>query len=127
MAISRLAFIPHVSHPYRCWAVLSALVCFTGPGLDPLSREEHMGHSDLTREQLDRLHATLFPAVNLLNQLERRMTRLGFLADDPLYLAVVKAQSAAQELYIQVHYLGCSSGVGRPRRGGRDGGSRSAD
>ena len=86
-----------------------------------------MGHSDLTREQLERLHQTLFPAVNLLNQLERRMTRLGFLADDPLYVAIVKAQTAAQELYIQVHYLGCSSGVGRPRPVGRDRGARSAD
>jgi hypothetical protein len=28
----------------------------------------------------------------------------------------VKAQSAVQELYVQVHYLGCSSGVGRPWR-----------
>jgi hypothetical protein len=71
-----------------------------------------MGHGDLTREQLERLHATLFPKVNLLNQLERRMTRLGFPVNDPLYLAVVKAQSAAQELYVQVHYRSCSNGVG---------------
>jgi hypothetical protein len=73
-----------------------------------------MGQNDLTREQLERLRRTLFPTVNLLSQLERRMTRLGFLADDPLYVAVVKAQSAAQELYVSVHYLGCSCGVGRP-------------
>jgi hypothetical protein len=77
-----------------------------------------MGHSDLTRQQLEALHKTLFPTVNLLNQLERRMTRLGFLADDRLYLAVVNAQSAAQELYVQVHYLECSSGVESRRRGG---------
>jgi hypothetical protein len=33
-----------------------------------------------------------------------------------LYLAVVKAQSAARDLYLDVHYLACSSGVGRAPR-----------
>jgi hypothetical protein len=32
-------------------------------------------------------------------------------------LAVVKAQSAMQRLYMDVHYLSCSSGVGRAPRG----------
>jgi hypothetical protein len=59
--------------------------------------------------------------ANLLNRLERRMTHVGFPGNDPLYLAVVKARSAMQELYVNVHYLGCNSGVGREPRadGGR--------
>jgi hypothetical protein len=75
-----------------------------------------MDHTQLTKEQVTRLHETLFPTVNLLNRLERRMTRLGFPPNDPLYLAVVKAQSAARDLYQAVRRLSCASGVGRPPR-----------
>jgi hypothetical protein len=51
-----------------------------------------MDHNDLTKDQLTRLYQILFPPARLLNQLERRMTLLGFPPGDPLFLAVVKAQ-----------------------------------
>jgi hypothetical protein len=73
-----------------------------------------MDHGDLTKDQLTRLHQALFPTANLLNRLERRMARLGFPTNDPLCLLVARAQSAVEDLYIHVHYLGCSGGVGRP-------------
>jgi hypothetical protein len=76
-----------------------------------------MDQHDLTKDQFTRLHEALFPTANLLNRLERRMSRLGFPVNDPLYLLVVKAQSAIQDLYVHVHYLSCSSGVGPPPRG----------
>jgi hypothetical protein len=77
--------------------------------------EDDMDQDHLTKDQLTRLHQALYPAANLLNRLERRMSRLGFPTNDPLYLFVVKAQSAIQDLYVHVHYLSCSSGVGRPQ------------
>jgi hypothetical protein len=42
----------------------------------------------------------------------------GFPPHDPLYVDVVKAQHAMQDLLMERHYLGCQSGVGKkPREG----------
>jgi hypothetical protein len=43
-----------------------------------------MDQNQLTKDQLIPLHRTLFPSVNLLNRLERRMSRLGFKPNDAL-------------------------------------------
>jgi hypothetical protein len=75
-----------------------------------------MNQHDLTKDQLIRLHQLLYRSANLLNRLERRMCRLGFPANDPLYVLIVNTQSAIENLYIHVHYLSCSSGVGRAQR-----------
>jgi hypothetical protein len=71
-----------------------------------------MDQDHLTKDQFIRLHRTLFPSANLLHRLERRMSRLAFAVDDPLYVLVARAQSAIEQLYVHVHYLSCSSGVG---------------
>jgi hypothetical protein len=42
---------------------------------------------------------------------------VGFLPDDPLFAAVVKAHDATGELYMAMHYASCSGGVGCARMG----------
>jgi len=50
------------------------------------------------------------------------MHKRRFPNDDLLFLTVVKAYDAIHELNVHVHYLSCSSGVGRvvPNREYRD-------
>jgi hypothetical protein len=53
---------------------------------------------------LKELHAGL----SHLSRLRARMVAIGFLADDPLLLMVVKAQESVQDLSIRLHYIGCN-------------------
>jgi hypothetical protein len=54
------------------------------------------------------------PSLAYLNRLLGRMDEVGFLATDPLYNNVTKARDATHRLWVELHYLSCSSGVGRP-------------
>jgi len=71
---------------------------------------------DLAREQAWALKNKLQPMLGYLGRLKRRMIRRGFLNDDPLLAAVVRAEDAMHALHVEVHYLGCESGVGRERK-----------
>jgi hypothetical protein len=77
-----------------------------------------MTQNDLSKQQIDQLSRMLFPSLNLMSRLQRRMDEARFPGNDPLYLNVLKAQSVMQELYTRVLYLGCS-GVGSPAHGPR--------
>jgi hypothetical protein len=43
------------------------------------------------------------------------MSQVGFLMDDPMYQAVLKAQRAMQGLCVHLHYASCEGGTGQPR------------
>lgn len=42
------------------------------------------------------------------------MQKVGFSHDDLLFQLVSQSYDTIQALYIQLHYLSCESGVGRP-------------
>jgi hypothetical protein len=80
-----------------------------------------MDENSIKPWQATRLREALFPAINYLLRLRRRMDKTGFLPTDRLYGLVCKAYDAMHALYTEVHYLSCKSGVGREdkHRGGR--------
>jgi hypothetical protein len=86
-----------------------------------------MDYTQLSKAQLVQLSQLLYRPTNFLNRLERRMSRLGFPPNDPLYVAVVKAQTALHELSMIVHYASCSSGVGRAPRADSGGNGRAGE
>lgn len=68
---------------------------------------------DVTPEQAAQLMATIGRQLRYLNRLCRRMDRLGFPRQDPLWQAAWTARDAMQDLHMAAHYAGCTSGVGR--------------
>ena len=72
-----------------------------------------MRADDLTREQAGAVKNKLRPMLGYLGRLKRRMVQRGFLSDDPLLSAVVRAEDAVHALHIQLHYLSCGDVVGR--------------
>ena len=74
-----------------------------------------MDSNDLTPAQANRLREILGRNLRFVARLCQRMERLGFPADDPLYVAASKAQRALQEVHVRAHYCSCTSGVGKPR------------
>jgi hypothetical protein len=64
--------------------------------------------------QARRVHRSLQPSVGYLYRLKARMQKLGFLDNDLLYQLVSQAYDTTQALFMQLHYLSCKSGVGRP-------------
>jgi hypothetical protein len=63
------------------------------------------------------VRTALFPSINYLHRLRERMEKAGFPPDDKLFALVSKAYDAVHALFVELHYLGCESGVGRePRR-----------
>jgi len=88
-----------------------------------------MDSSNLTRSQAKKVNAAIFPKLNYLDRLRKRMQKVGFPHDDPLWVLVEKAYYAMQRLYMETHYLSCN-GVGRlPREEGgpADGGAVPSD
>ena len=71
-----------------------------------------MTSDDLTAEQASRLYKALFPHVNYLLRLKKRLEDPCFVDDDPLRLAATKAYEAAWELRQEAHRrsvrMGCS-------------------
>lgn len=86
-----------------------------------------MHSSDITPEQAERLKAIVARKLRFLNRLQERMNRLTFPTDDPLWLSVVYARNAAQDLFVACHYAGCKSGVGRRAKPSAAANIRSAD
>jgi len=74
-----------------------------------------MNSSHLTPAQANRLREILGRNLGFIARLCQRMERLGFPADDPLYVAASKAQRALQEVHVRAHYCSCTSGVGKAR------------
>ena len=72
-----------------------------------------MTSDDLTPEQAEALKALVARQLRFLNRLQERMNHLRFPTDDPLWLGVVHARNAAQDLFVACHYAGCESGVGK--------------
>jgi hypothetical protein len=64
--------------------------------------------------QARKIREALQPALGYLTRLQRRMEVTGFPPDDRLYMAAVKAQTSLQTLLVELHYLSCGSGIGRP-------------
>jgi len=72
-----------------------------------------MDSTHITPAQANRLREILGRNLRFVARLSQRMERLGFPADDPLYVATSKAQRALQELHVRAHYCSCTSGVGK--------------
>ena len=64
--------------------------------------------------QARKVHQALGPSVRYLYRLKARMLKVGFIQDDLLYQLVSQAYDTIQALSMQLHYLSCKSGVGRP-------------
>jgi hypothetical protein len=76
-------------------------------------RDEAMRSDDITPAQAEQIKVRIRPMMGYLGRLKERMHRRRFPHDDLLFLTVVKAYDAIHELNVHVHYLSCSSGVGR--------------
>jgi len=68
----------------------------------------------LTKEQAAAVHERLWRTTGYLSRLHERMSQVGFLIDDPMYQAVLKAQRAMQDLCVHLHYASVGTGVGQP-------------
>ena len=72
-----------------------------------------MDSSNLRPWQTKKIRGSLERALGYLTRLKRRMEVTGFPPDDPLFVDVVSAQHTMQKLMMELHYLGCQSGVGK--------------
>jgi hypothetical protein len=68
-----------------------------------------MTSDDVTRQQADALKKKFRPMLRYLGTLKMRMNRRGFLQDDPLMIAVCRAEAAIHELSVLTHYLSCGT------------------
>ena len=75
-----------------------------------------MDSRKLTADQADRMVAGLAPGRRYISKLKARMEQRKFPADDKLYVLTLEAQRALQDLFVELHYLSCQSGVGREAR-----------
>lgn len=69
-----------------------------------------MNSSEISVAQARALHEALFPHVNYLLRLQRRLEDLRFPADDPLRAAVDRAYDAAWNLSREAHNLAVRMG-----------------
>ena len=60
------------------------------------------------------LYATLSPTLGFLHRLGERMDKRQFPPNDKLVLLTRRAYEALHALCVELHYLSCGSGVGRP-------------
>ncbi len=74
-----------------------------------------MDSSDLTREQLDHIKATLREQQAYFRRLLARMDARGFPADDRLRREVQDVEQRLGSLWMSLHYLGCAGQTGGPR------------
>jgi hypothetical protein len=66
--------------------------------------------------QAERIMERLQPSLAYLNRLKRRMENRGFPPNGRLYRLVSDAQRAVNDLYIDLHYCSCKSGVWRKKQ-----------
>jgi hypothetical protein len=76
-----------------------------------------MTKDNITPAQAQRIRDALFPGLNYLARLRRRMERLGFPPGDAMFRAVHAAEMALFDLNVALHYLGCQGGVGMAPKG----------
>jgi hypothetical protein len=79
---------------------------------------EGMNSADLTCDQCRAMHKSLFRLANYLSRVVKRMEKTGFPPDDPLYRSARRAYDSVCSLCMELHYLGCKSGVGVAPRAG---------
>ena len=72
-----------------------------------------MRSDDLTPVQAQALKEKLRPMLAYLGRLEKRMHKRRFPPDDKLVHLVRDAYNAMHALNVEIHYLSCTSGVGR--------------
>jgi hypothetical protein len=72
-----------------------------------------MRSDDITPAQAERIKVKIRPMLGYLGRLKHRMHKRRFPHDDLLFRTVLNAYDAIHELNVHVHYLSCSSGVGR--------------
>jgi hypothetical protein len=75
-----------------------------------------MNSRDLTCEQAEALLKQIWPTLGYLNRVRARMEQRHFPSDDRLYRMVVAARDRIHELTVELHYMSCRQGVGRPAR-----------
>ena len=75
-----------------------------------------MDTDDLTTDQARQLHERIRPMLAYLYKLRGRMEQRGFPRDDELRQLVERAYDSVHRLSVELHYLSCKSGVGRPPR-----------
>ena len=80
----------------------------------PVRQTARMTSDDLTAEQASKLYEALFPHVNYLLRLKKRMEELRFAEDDPLVIAATRAYQAAWELRQEAHRRSVRMGCSRP-------------
>jgi len=76
--------------------------------------EPMMDSKRLTPSQARIIGKSLYRQLNYLYRLKTRMAAVGFPPKDPLYLMVCDAYDALHRLSVEIHYMSCSSGAGRP-------------
>ena len=74
-----------------------------------------MNSDELTRTQVRAVSEALFPGLNYLFRLRKRMIKAGFPDDDPLFKLVCDAYEASWRLHIELHSMS-AHGAGRPSR-----------
>jgi hypothetical protein len=67
----------------------------------------------ITPAQANRLRQIIARDLRFVGRLCERMRMLHFPPNDPLYAAALRAHHSLQELHVQSHYCGCTSGVGK--------------
>lgn len=77
------------------------------------------------RWQAERISKEMFHCVNYLSRLQGRMVEVGFVRKDKLLQLVREAYDAMRCLSVELHYLSCQGGVGRPKQDGPPRGSAS--
>ena len=75
-----------------------------------------MNSRDLTPEQAEALLNRLGPVLGYLNRVRSRMEQRHFPSDDRLYRMIVEARDKMHSLTVELHYMSCKGGVGRPGR-----------
>lgn len=63
--------------------------------------------------QAEKINKSVGPSLNYLGRLRHRMEKRGFPMSDPYYRTVCTAFDAMQAIFVQTHYLSCTSGVGK--------------
>jgi hypothetical protein len=68
----------------------------------------------IERWQAEQLNKTIRRQLNYLRRLQGRMVEVGFSRDDKLLQLVRRAYEDVFSRSVDLHYLSCASGVGRP-------------
>lgn len=72
-----------------------------------------MDSSSLTNDQIAALARIVRRDLRFLGKLRARMEQLGFTPGDRLYQVTTAAYNALHAMSVELHYMGCGSGVAR--------------